>query len=66
MDVAFHGVPKFKDGDEKIVMLRKDARSGLLKASHLGKDVDAFIVDSPADVFGKDQLEQLQTLMRRR
>jgi hypothetical protein len=66
MDVAYYGVPKFKDGDEKIVMLRKDTRSGLLKASHMGKDADAFIVDSPADVFGKEQLEQLQNLMRRR
>ncbi len=65
MDVAFYGMAKFKEGDERVLLLRKDIRSGLPKTLLAEKQVDVFMVEKPADVFGKEQLEQVMEIMRK-
>ena len=64
MDVAFYGVPKFKEGDEKLMMLALDSRSGLKKAVLAGKEVTTCLVTKPSDVLEKSQLQQVIDIMR--
>jgi hypothetical protein len=66
MDVAFYGMPKFKKGDERVMMMRTDTRSGLQKAMVAGKEMSAFMIDKASDVLEKEQLQQVMEIMKRR
>jgi hypothetical protein len=66
MDVAFYGMPKFNKGDERVMVLRTDTRSGLLKAMVAGKEVNAYMIEKPSDVLEKERWQQVMEIMKRR
>jgi hypothetical protein len=66
MDVAYYRIPKLTVGDQPLVIAAKDTLSGLPPALLAGKPAEAFIIQSPADVLAKDDLERVQQAARRK
>ncbi|MBX2992307.1 MAG: hypothetical protein KF749_14240 [Bacteroidetes bacterium] len=65
MDIAFYGAPKLGKGDERVMILRTDTRSGMGKAQVAGREVGAYIAEQPSDFLEKGQLQQVIELMKR-
>lgn len=66
MDVAYYRMPKFKEGEERIVLLGKDERSGFPKAMLAGKQVGTYLAEKPADVVAKENLDLVQRIVKER
>lgn len=66
MDIAFYGAPKLKKGDEHVMMLRTDTRSGLGKAQVAGREIGTYIIEMPSDILEKGQLQQVLEIMKQR
>lgn len=64
MDVMYFGIPKFREGESQIVLLGKDSVSGLPKAMVAGKQVETYIVEKPADVIAKENIEQIRRIAK--
>lgn len=66
MDVTFYRVPKLTEGDQPLVFVVPDTLSKLPPALLAGKPTEAFIIQSPADVLTKDDLDRVQQAARRK
>lgn len=62
LDVAWADFPKFKEGQERTFILRRDTFSGIPKAMLAGVEVDAYIARSSEDVLPKEELERVKRL----
>ena len=62
MDVAWHGAPKFKVGQEGTFVLQRDTLSGSPKATLAGAEVDAYIAASRQDVLSKNEAPRVRAL----
>ncbi|MDL1892401.1 hypothetical protein FBQ87_05865 [Sphingobacteriales bacterium CHB3] len=65
MDIAFYGAPKLKKGDEQVMMLRTDTRSGLGKAQVAGREIGTYIIEMPSDILEKGQLQQVFEILKK-
>jgi hypothetical protein len=64
LDVAWHGVPKFKVGQEGTFLLQKDRVTGTPKAMLAGAPVDAYTALDAKDALPKDQADRVRRLTR--
>ena len=62
MDVAWHGAPKLKVGQEGTFVLQRDTLSGSPKATLAGAEVDAYIAGSRQDVLAKNEAPRVRAL----
>jgi hypothetical protein len=65
-DVVYFGIPKFKKGEERIVLLVKDKVSGFPKATLAGKQVETYVVNKPADVLQKEEFDRVKRIAKQR
>lgn len=64
LDVAWHGAPKFRVGQEGTFLMQKDRVTGTPTAMLAGAQVDAYIVLDPRDVLPKDQVDHVRSMIR--
>lgn len=64
MDVAFYRWPRFKEGDDHLLIASRDTITGLPQAMVAGKPVEAYVVGSAVDVLPKEELERAQRLVK--
>lgn len=64
LDVAWHGVPKFKKGQEGTFVLQKDRVSGTPKAMLAGAQVDAYTALNPLNVLSKEEAQRVRALAK--
>ena len=62
LDVAWADFPKFKEGQQRAFILRRDRLSGIPKAMLAGVEVDAYVVSGPEDVLPKEELDRVKRL----
>lgn len=62
LDVAWYGMPKFKEGQEGTFLLKTDQVSGATKAMLAGAQVPAYTSLSTKDVLPKSEAERVRTL----
>jgi hypothetical protein len=62
LDVAWYGIPKFRDGQEGTFILKRDKISGAPKAMLEGIQVDTFTALSPHDVLPKKEEQRIRRL----
>jgi hypothetical protein len=63
-DVVYFGIPKFKKGEERVVLLMKDKVSGFPKAMLAGKQVETYVVEKPADVLPKEECDRVKRIAK--
>jgi hypothetical protein len=64
LDVAWHGLPKFRTGQEGTFLLQKDKVTGAPKATLAGASVDAYTALDPVNVMRKDQADRVRSLTK--
>jgi len=64
LDVAWHGAPKFKVGQEGTFLLQKDRVTGTPKAMLAGASVDAYTALDAKDALPTDQADRVRRLTR--
>jgi len=62
LDVAWYGVPKFKEGQEGTFLLQKDQVSGIPKAMLAGAEVNAYTASDIHDVLPKEEAQRVRAL----